>query len=153
MSLSPCRMLLTIAWISIGFGGGCATVNYFPIEVTAINTQTGQPQPGLMVRPNYNTAHGVAADEDWRTTDANGKAILPVTIDLTTGNRDASGNYYRSQAAPSIVIDNTNFYLKYGGWERMLDIKKLRRNTGVTDQAHPIHIKLEVDPHPPLIND
>jgi hypothetical protein len=154
--LSRWRVHAAIAWISIAFAAGCN--NYIPIEVTVINIQTGLPQPGLKLRPYYDQIHyhsGKLAwvDEDWRTSDADGKAILPVTIDLYFQHPDEAGGYYRCRADPSIIIDNTNFYLQYGGWEKMLDREKLRRATGVTNQANPFQMKLPVEPHAPLPND
>ena len=141
-----CRPIKLIPWLLLGILGGC--YDYIPVQVTLINSQNNLPQPGVRVRPNYEEGSGAAwADQGWRTTDANGKAILPVTIELTYRHQTPSGRFVTRRVAPSIIIDDANFSLQHGGQEEFLDVGVLRRASGLSSQSNPYPVNLVVDPH------
>jgi hypothetical protein len=130
----------------------CGCTSYMPVQVTLINQQTNQPQPGVRIHARYDVDHQSSidfTDEDWRTTDANGKAIIPITIDRWVTTLDSDGCYHKHRAVPELVVDKHQYLIVDGSVinpHYPLNVGDLRRAAGLTNNSNPFPVRLQIVP-------
>jgi hypothetical protein len=98
-----CRTVaLLAAALTCSMTGCLAIYSTRPVEVTAINAETGQPVANLPINVRYSSMLGNLPTNASSITDATGRAVLPIA-DFQNGPISICGGGYESLLSPEMV--------------------------------------------------